>query len=136
MYELNVESCTLALVRSVAAHAACLSVLELLGSAHPLAKEKLSACVWRGGLGSATSSGIDRIKLDSSEINTKDTSATHSSRRGCGWEKCRQRNISRKATKLELFYLVIYISKDKRGPRWIFFFQPSGDTNATRTELN
>lgn len=83
------------------------------------------ASVWRGGLGSAASRGIDRIKLDLSEINTKERRATHTSRRGRGCE-IRWRNISQKNKKLELFppSLSVYLYlKLKRTT--VDFFSPS-----------
>lgn len=89
------------------------------------------ASVWRGVLGSATSRGIDRIKLDLSEINTKERSATHTSRRGRGCETHR-RNISWKTQNLNFFLLFIYIPNEK-GPRWFFFKQAEILTILTRS---
>lgn len=67
---------------------------------------------------------IDRIKLDLSEINTKDRRATRTSRRGRG-RATRRRIISREEANSN-FFLFIYISDagtpvDSRRPR--------GDTN-------
>jgi len=77
---------------SVTAHAACLSLRDSRERAPP--GRGRWASVWRGGLGSATSRGIDRIKLDLSEINTKERRATRTHRRGRRRET-RRRNISR-----------------------------------------
>lgn len=93
---------------------------EVLGSAPPPGQGRWTS-VWRGGLGSATSRGIDRIKLDLSEINTKERRATHTSRWGRGRDT-RRRNISwRKHKTWTFFPLFIYISNEE-GPRWILFF--------------
>lgn len=77
------------------------------------------ASVWRGGLGSATSRGIDRIKLDLSEINTKERRATHRSPRGRRCET-RRTNIPWEEN-LNFSLLSLFIFQTKKGPRWIFF---------------
>lgn len=102
------------------------------------------ASVWRGGggLGSATSRGIDRIKLDLSEINTKEgrggggeEEQTHTqSARSRMSRPRRKKNISWKA-KLELFFFFfpppsllsfcIYIPNGKDNGGFFFFFQAS-----------
>lgn len=88
------------------------------------------ASVWRGGLGSATSRGIDRIKLDLSEINTKERRATHTRRRGRGCET-RRRNISW-ITNLN-FFLCLFIFQTKKDHGGFFFKQAEILTLLTRS---
>lgn len=92
---------------------------EVLGSAPPPGQGRWTS-VWRGGLGSATSRGIDRIKLDLSEINTKERRATHTSRWGRGCDT-RRRNISWRKHKTWTFFLCLFIFQTKKGHGGFFF---------------